>query len=84
MAKTRKSYPSDGSNAEWAFCAPDLTLMREVASQQEDPLRELLMGCAGCVGGLSAADDAQRPAALARSPTTDKALEDALYDSQAF
>ncbi|OQB90895.1 MAG: hypothetical protein BWX84_01654 [Verrucomicrobia bacterium ADurb.Bin118] len=42
------------------------------------------MGCAGCVGGLSAADDAQRPAALARSPTTDKALEDALYDSQAF
>ncbi|OQB90894.1 MAG: hypothetical protein BWX84_01653 [Verrucomicrobia bacterium ADurb.Bin118] len=50
MAKTRKSYPSDGSNAEWAFCAPDLTLMREVASQQEDPLRELFNGLRGLCG----------------------------------
>jgi transposase len=39
---TRRSYPSDVTDDEWAFLAPYLTLMREDASQREYPLRELL------------------------------------------
>ena len=41
MTKTRKSYPSDVSDDEWAFCAPYLTLMKEDAPQREHSLREL-------------------------------------------
>ena len=41
MTKARKSYPSDVSEEEWAFCAPYLTLMKEDAPQREYPLREL-------------------------------------------
>ena len=37
----RKSYPTDVSDEEWAFVAPYLTLMKEVAPQREYPLREL-------------------------------------------
>jgi len=53
MAKTRKSYPSDVNDEEWAFCAPYLTLMREDAPQREHSLRELFNGLrwlvrAGC------------------------------------
>ena len=53
MARTRKSYPSDVSDEEWAFCAPYLTLMREDAPQREHSLRELFNGLrwlvrAGC------------------------------------
>jgi len=53
MTKTRKSYPNDVSDAEWAFCAPHLTLMREDAPQRKYPLRELFNGLrwlvrAGC------------------------------------
>ena len=32
MTKARKSYPSDVSDEEWAFCAPYLTLMKEDAA----------------------------------------------------
>ncbi|HUP80274.1 MAG TPA: IS5 family transposase [Pirellula sp.] len=53
MATNRKSYPSDVSNEEWAFCAPYLTLMNEEAPQREYPLREVFNGLrwfvrAGC------------------------------------
>ena len=53
MTRTRKSYPSDVSDEEWAFCAPYLTLMREDAPQREHCLRELFNGLrwlvrAGC------------------------------------
>jgi transposase len=53
MTKARKSYPSDVSDEEWAFCAPYLTLMKEDAPQREHPLRELCNGLrwfvrAGC------------------------------------
>jgi len=53
MAKERKSYPSDVSDEEWAFCVPYLTLMREDAPQREHALRELFNGLrwfvrAGC------------------------------------
>ena len=53
MTRTRKSYPSDVSDEEWAFCAPYLTLMREDAPQREHSLRELFNGLrwlvrAGC------------------------------------
>jgi len=44
MTKARKSYPSDVSDEEWAFCAPYLTLMKEDAPQREYPLRELFNG----------------------------------------
>jgi transposase len=53
MTKARKSYPSDVSDEEWAFCAPYLTLMKEDAPQREHSLRELFNGLrwfvrAGC------------------------------------
>ena len=41
MNTTRKSYPSDVSDADWEFLLPYLTLMRENAPQREYPLREL-------------------------------------------
>ena len=44
MNTTRKSYPSDVSDADWAFLAPYLTLMREDAPQRDYPIRELYNG----------------------------------------
>lgn len=44
MTKERKSYPSDVSDEEWAFCAGYLTLMKEEAPQREHPLREVFNG----------------------------------------
>jgi transposase len=37
----RKPYPSDVSDAEWAFIAPYLTLLAEDAGQRRYPLREV-------------------------------------------
>lgn len=53
MARERKSYPSDVSDEEWAFCAPYLILMKEDAPQRDHSLRELFNGLrwfvrAGC------------------------------------
>lgn len=50
---SRKEYPSDVSEEEWAFAAPYLCLMREDAPQREYPLREVFNGVrylarAGC------------------------------------
>ncbi len=41
---TRKAYPSDVSDEEWAFVAPYLTLMDEEASQRKYPLRDVANG----------------------------------------
>jgi len=41
MSRTRKSYPSDVSDAEWEFLVPYLTLMREDAPQREYSLRDV-------------------------------------------
>ena len=41
MSTTRKSYPSDVSDAEWEFLLPYLTLMREDAPQREYSLRDV-------------------------------------------
>jgi transposase len=41
MNTTRKSYPSDFTDAEWEFLLPYLTLMRDDAPQRDYPLREL-------------------------------------------
>lgn len=41
MNGTRKSYPSDVTDAEWAFLLPHLTLMREDAPQRGHDLREV-------------------------------------------
>jgi transposase len=40
----RKSYATDVSDEEWAFCAPYLTLMTEDAPQREHSLREVFNG----------------------------------------
>jgi len=40
----RKPYPSDVSDEEWAFAAPNLTLMTEDAPQRDYPLREVFNG----------------------------------------
>jgi transposase len=41
MSQTRKSYPSDVTDAEWEFLVPYLTLMREDAPQREHALRDV-------------------------------------------
>ena len=41
MNTARKPYPSDVSDAEWAFLAPYPTLMREDAPQREHAIRDL-------------------------------------------
>lgn len=41
---SRKPYPSDVSDEDWAFLAPYLTLMREDAPQRQHALRELFNG----------------------------------------
>ena len=38
---TRKPYPSDVSDEEWAFLAPYLTLVQEDAPQRNHELREV-------------------------------------------
>lgn len=38
---SRKPYPTDVSDDEWAFVAPYLTLLSEDALQQCYPLREV-------------------------------------------
>ena len=50
---SRKAYPTDVSDEEWAFVAPYLTLLREDATQRVYALRELFgalryMVKAGC------------------------------------
>ena len=49
----KKTYPSDITDEEWAFCAPYLTLMKEDATQRKYPLRTVFNGLrymvrAGC------------------------------------
>ena len=41
---TRKPYPSDVTDDEWAFVAPYLTLMKEDAPQRDHDLREVFNG----------------------------------------
>lgn len=42
--RARKCYPSDVSDAEWAFVAPHLTLMTEEARQRDHSLRDVFDG----------------------------------------
>jgi transposase len=42
--ETRKPYPSDVSDDEWAFVAPYLALVSEAAKQRRYPLREVFNG----------------------------------------
>ncbi len=44
VGMSRKAYPSDVTDEEWAFVAPYLTLMREDAPQRDYPLREVFNG----------------------------------------
>jgi transposase len=44
MMITRKAYPSDVSDEEWALVCPYLTLLPEDAGQREHPLREVFNG----------------------------------------
>jgi transposase len=53
MPLSRKAYPTDVSDEEWALCAPYLCLMTEDAPQREYSLREVFnalrwMARAGC------------------------------------
>ncbi|MDB6031700.1 MAG: putative transposase [Verrucomicrobiales bacterium] len=53
MRPLRKSYSSDVTDEEWAFCAPYLALMKEEAPQRDHSLREVFNGLryivrAGC------------------------------------
>jgi transposase len=52
-AVSRKPYPTDVSDEEWAFVAPYLTLMTEAAPQRRHDLREVFNGLRFIVrGGL--------------------------------
>src|SRR3954453_16328436 len=44
MNITRKAYPSDVSDEEWALVAPYLCLLPEDAGQRSHPLREVFNG----------------------------------------
>ena len=44
MSLSRKAYPSDVSDDEWALVAPYLTRVREDAGQRAHPLREVFNG----------------------------------------
>jgi len=44
MNEQRKSYPSDVSDQEWAFCVRYLTLMTAAAPPRMHPLREIFNG----------------------------------------
>jgi transposase len=44
METTRKAYPSDVSDEEWALVAPYLCLLPEDAAQRSHPLREVFNG----------------------------------------
>ena len=44
MTSSRKAYPSDVSDEEWALVAPYLTLLREDAGQREHSLRAVFNG----------------------------------------
>lgn len=48
---SRKPYPSDVSDEEWAFVASYLTLMTEDAPQREHSLREVFNGLRNLVRG---------------------------------
>ena len=72
----RKPYPSDIPDAEWEFCMPYLTLMKEDAPQREHPLRELFNALrwfvrAGCPWRMIPHDLAP----WARDPSADHALD---------
>jgi transposase len=41
MSETRRGYPSDVTDDEWAFAAPCLTLLREDAGQRRHDLRQV-------------------------------------------
>jgi transposase len=41
---TRKPYPSGGSDDEWGFVVPYLTLMNRKARQRQHDLREIFNG----------------------------------------
>ena len=45
MTPSRTPYPSDGSDDEWAFVAPYLTLLPEDAGQRTYDLREVFNAC---------------------------------------
>ncbi len=47
----RKPYPSDVTDAEWAFVAPYLALMKEDAPQRDHSLREVFNGLRWMVRG---------------------------------
>ncbi|GJE27918.1 hypothetical protein LKMONMHP_2780 [Methylobacterium organophilum] len=42
--QSRRAYPSDVSDEEWALVAPYLTLLPETAAQREHSLREVFNG----------------------------------------
>src|SRR6476620_4915958 len=46
MTSSRRAYPSDVSDEEWALVAPHLTLLREDAGQREHSVREVFDGSA--------------------------------------
>src|SRR6185437_11949629 len=55
MLITRKAYPSDVSDEEWALVAPYLTLLPEEAGQRAYALRAVLRQAAGRAEDPSAA-----------------------------
>src|SRR4028119_225294 len=74
---TRKPYPTDVSEEEWAFVAPYLALVRADAPQRVHDLREVFdalrwVVCAGVRGSALAHAAARLPALGGRIPADAK------------
>ncbi len=79
---SRKPYPSDVTDEEWAFVKPYLTLMREDAPQREHGFTRSIQRLAvDCKNGDPVADDAARLAAVVHRVSTcvDKKMPEKSY-----
>ncbi len=87
--QSRRAYPSDVSDEEWALVAPYLTLLPETAAQREHSLRGVQRAALRGAIRRGLACDAPRSAALARrarsSPTLAEGglLRDLVHDLRA-
>ena len=74
MKQPRKSYPSDVSDEEWAFCVRYLTLMTAAAAPRVCPLREIFNGLRYLVrmGGVWRMDTLGHLLALSVTPANEQ------------
>jgi hypothetical protein len=75
-----RSCPGDVSDEEWAFCALQLTLMKEVHPSENILCVNFSTVCAGFFARAAGADGVQRSAAVARSEHCSIKVHDRLWE----